>query len=55
MKLVVGTRGSPLSLIQTDEVIRLMRLKNFNVNVEKRVILTAGDKMRFKSVSSSRY
>lgn len=55
MRLVVGTRGSPLSLIQTDEVIRLMRLKNPNVNVEKKVILTTGDKMKFNSISSSRY
>ncbi len=55
MRLVVGTRSSPLSLIQTDEVIRLMCLKNPNVNIEKKIILTTGDKMKFKSISPSQY
>jgi len=52
MKLVVGTRGSPLSLIQTDEVIKIMSLKNPEIDVVKKIILTAGDKMSFDSVSS---
>lgn len=51
MRLVVGTRGSPLSLIQTDEVIRLMRLKNPDIDVEKKIILTTGDKMKLDLLS----
>lgn len=43
MKLTVGTRGSKLSLIQTDEVIRMLKRINSDLEIEKRVIRTSGD------------
>lgn len=44
MKLVVGTRGSQLSIIQTDMVIRELEKAHPGLVVEKRVIKTTGDR-----------
>jgi hydroxymethylbilane synthase len=52
MRLVVGTRGSPLSIVQTDEVIRLIHSRNPEIDIKKKIVLTSGDKMKFDSISS---
>ncbi len=44
MLLRVGTRGSKLSLIQTDLVIERLRRDNPQLTVEKKIIETTGDK-----------
>ncbi len=43
MLLKVGTRGSKLSLIQTDLVIERLRQNNPQLIVEKKIITTSGD------------
>ncbi len=43
MLLRVGTRGSRLSLVQTDMVLDRLKLVNSDLNVERKVILTRGD------------
>ncbi|MGM0379479.1 MAG: hydroxymethylbilane synthase [Bacillota bacterium] len=42
-KLIVGTRGSKLALIQTKNVINKIKLANPNLNFEIKVIKTKGD------------
>jgi hydroxymethylbilane synthase len=43
MLLRVGTRGSKLSLVQTDMVLDRLKLANDDLNVERKVIVTKGD------------
>jgi hydroxymethylbilane synthase len=43
MLLRVGTRGSKLSLVQTDIVLDQLKGKNPNLTIEKKVIKTKGD------------
>ncbi len=43
MLLRVGTRGSRLSLVQTDMVLDRLKLVNPDLNVERKVIVTRGD------------
>src|SRR2546427_4287341 len=43
MRLRVGTRGSKLSLVQTDIVLDQLKRKDPNLVVEKKVIKTKGD------------
>src|SRR5260370_2939376 len=43
MLLRVGTRGSKLSLVQTDIVLDQLKRKDPNLVVEKKVIKTTGD------------
>ena len=43
MLLRVGTRGSRLSLVQTDMVLDRLKRGNADLNVERRVIATKGD------------
>ncbi len=44
MLLRVGTRGSRLSLIQTDMVIEKLRQKEPHLTVERKIIATSGDR-----------
>ncbi|HZD12448.1 MAG TPA: hydroxymethylbilane synthase [Candidatus Binatus sp.] len=46
MLLRVGTRGSKLSLVQTDQFIQELRTRQPDVDVEKIIITTEGDKDR---------
>ncbi len=50
--VVVGTRGSRLALIQTDEVVRQLRGGNPQAEVEVRVIRTGGDRSSEAPISS---
>ncbi len=43
MKLIVGTRGSKLSIIQTNEVIELLKKINHDLEFEIKIIKTKGD------------
>ncbi len=52
MKLVVGTRGSRLSLIQTDCVVRNIKEKFPDLSIKTKVIETIGDKMSDKPLLS---
>lgn len=45
MKLTVGTRGSKLSLTQTNGIIRLLESNFPDLKVETKVIVTTGDKL----------
>ncbi len=46
MKLKVGTRGSKLALWQTDYIIGLLKEKFPELELEKKIIKTTGDKIR---------
>jgi len=48
MKLTVGTRGSQLSLVQTDLVIQRLREEFPDLQVEVRIIKTTGDRITRK-------
>lgn len=48
MKLVVGTRGSKLSLIQTDTVIQKLKEKLPDLKIEIKIIKTTGDRITHK-------
>lgn len=50
MKIVVGSRGSKLALIQTNWVINEIKKKNPNIDFEIKVIKTKGDKILDKSL-----
>jgi hydroxymethylbilane synthase len=50
MKLIVGTRGSKLSLIQTEEIIRKNKQKNPELEVIVKIIKTTGDKKADESL-----
>jgi hydroxymethylbilane synthase len=52
MKLTVGTRGSKLSLIQTDIVIQKLREKVPELEIEVKVIKTTGDQITRKPLVS---
>ena len=52
MRLVAGTRGSKLALIQTDEVIRNLMQMIESIEVFRLIIKTSGDKMDGQSISS---
>ncbi len=52
MKIVAGSRGSSLSLTQTDMVIRLIKDAAPDIEVSKRVIKTTGDLMVDKHILS---
>ncbi len=43
-RVVVGTRGSPLALIQTQSVVDALRQKQPDVEFEVRIVRTAGDR-----------
>lgn len=43
MKLVVGTRGSKLSLVQTDFVLEMLKKGDKSLTLEKKIIKTKGD------------
>jgi hydroxymethylbilane synthase len=45
LRLIVGTRGSKLSLIQTGYVIEDLKRHNPEIEIEKKIILTTGDKL----------
>jgi hydroxymethylbilane synthase len=47
--LVIGTRGSPLALAQVDIVTGLLRTARPDVNIERKIIKTSGD--RFTEIS----
>jgi hydroxymethylbilane synthase len=44
--LRVGTRGSKLSLVQTEQFIQKLRTVQPDIDVEKTIIMTEGDKDR---------
>jgi hydroxymethylbilane synthase len=46
MKLVIGTRGSKLALWQTDYIASLLKERFPELEFEKRIIKTTGDKLR---------
>jgi hydroxymethylbilane synthase len=46
MKLVIGTRGSKLALWQTDYIASLLKERFPDLEFEKRIIKTTGDKLR---------
>jgi hydroxymethylbilane synthase len=46
MKVVVGTRGSKLALIQTESVVNKLKLIHPNVEISIRKVVTAGDQDR---------
>ena len=50
MKLIVGTRGSALALAQTDSIINLVLEKFPDLEIEKKIIKTKGDKILDKSL-----
>ncbi|WP_308565352.1 hydroxymethylbilane synthase [Peptostreptococcus stomatis] len=50
MKLIVGTRGSALALAQTDSIISLVLDKFPDLEIEKKIIKTKGDKILDKSL-----
>ncbi|NIU84312.1 MAG: hydroxymethylbilane synthase [Candidatus Thorarchaeota archaeon] len=52
MKLTVGTRGSKLSLIQTENVIQKLREENPEIEMEVQVIKTIGDEVTSKPLIS---
>lgn len=52
MKFTIGTRGSRLALIQTEEVIKHIKEKIPKVEIEIKVIKTIGDKERDKPLMS---
>ena len=43
-RVVVGTRGTPLALIQTQEVVDKLREKRPDVEFDVKVLRTAGDR-----------
>ena len=43
-RVVVGTRGTPLALIQTQEVVDKLRGKRPDVEFEVKILRTAGDR-----------
>ena len=43
MKLVVGTRGSNLALVQTNWVVEQLKKNNPNIEFEIKIIKTKGD------------
>lgn len=45
MKLIAGTRGSALAISQTDSVINLIKSVVPNIEIEKKIITTKGDKI----------
>ncbi len=45
MRLIVGTRGSELAIIQTDIVIDKIRNLYPDIEIEKKIIITKGDKV----------
>ncbi|MGQ9469092.1 MAG: hydroxymethylbilane synthase [Nitrososphaerales archaeon] len=51
MNLIVGTRGSKLSLIQTERVIRRLEHSIPNLGIEVKVIKTAGDRFMNKPLT----
>jgi hydroxymethylbilane synthase len=52
MKLTVGTRGSRLSLIQTDIVIQKLKEKVPETEIETKIIKTTGDRITHKPLIS---
>ena len=50
MKLIVGTRGSALAIAQTDSIISLVLDKFPDLEIEKKIIKTKGDKILDKSL-----
>ncbi|KYH42446.1 MAG: Porphobilinogen deaminase [Candidatus Bathyarchaeota archaeon B63] len=54
MKLTVGTRGSRLSLIQTESVIRRLRREIPELEVEVKIIKTTGDRITRRPLISIR-
>lgn len=48
MKLIVGTRGSKLSLVQTDIVIQKLKEEFPNLEIEIKIIKTTGDRITRK-------
>lgn len=50
MKLIAGTRGSALALAQTDIVIEKLKNAYPEVAIEKKIILTVGDKILDKAL-----
>lgn len=44
MKLIVGTRGSALAIAQTDIVIKKLKEQYPNLEIEKKIIITKGDR-----------
>jgi hydroxymethylbilane synthase len=50
VKLTVGTRGSNLSLIQTDTVVKKLKKEISDLEIEVKVIKTTGDRITTKSL-----
>lgn len=44
-KLIIGTRGSKLALVQTEEVKRLLLEAHPNLTIDVQIIKTMGDKI----------
>ncbi len=52
MKLTVGTRGSSLSLIQTDVVVKKLKKEISDLEIEVKVIKTTGDRITNQTAAS---
>lgn len=50
MKLIAGTRGSKLAIAQTDLVCNMLKEKFPNLEIEKKIIKTKGDKILNKAL-----
>lgn len=51
-KLVVGTRGSPLALTQTEQFVRALSEQNPGLQVQLKKITTSGDRIQDRFLSS---
>jgi len=51
--LIIGTRGSPLALAQTNHVIGLLRRAHAGLMVEQRIIKTTGDRFQQASLAAA--
>lgn len=50
MKLIAGTRGSKLAVAQTDLICNMLKEKFPNIEIEKKIIKTKGDKILNKAL-----
>ena len=50
MRLIVGTRGSKLAIAQTEEVIESLKKAIGDIEIEKKIIKTHGDKFLASSL-----
>ncbi|MEF9919075.1 MAG: hydroxymethylbilane synthase, partial [Eubacterium sp.] len=50
MKIVVGSRGSKLAVVQTNQLLDELRKANPEVDFELKIIKTKGDKIQNKAL-----